>query len=72
MKKGENDFLGFIDIEKFRMRGFKRVFKIRRFFNLFKEDDVRKYVNIYRRIFIIKFGMRCLFLCDCLFFYIVF
>ncbi|KAJ1421228.1 Ribosomal protein S6e [Sesbania bispinosa] len=37
------------DIEKPRMRGPKRASKIRKLFNLSKEDDVRKYVNTYRR-----------------------
>ena len=31
------------------MRGPKRASKIRKLFNLGKEDDVRKYVNTYRR-----------------------
>ena len=33
------------------MRGPKRASKIRKLFNLSKEDDVRKYVNTYRREF---------------------
>ena len=31
------------------MRGPKRASKIRKLFNLSKDDDVRKYVNTYRR-----------------------
>ena len=33
------------------MRGPKRASKIRKLFNLGKDDDVRKYVNTYRRKF---------------------
>ena len=33
------------------MRGPKRASKIRKLFNLTKDDDVRKYVNTYRRSF---------------------
>lgn len=33
------------------MRGPKRASNIRKLFNLSKEDDVRKYVNTYRRTF---------------------
>ncbi|GFP85132.1 40S ribosomal protein s6-2 [Phtheirospermum japonicum] len=36
------------------MRGPKRASKIRKLFNLSKEDDVRKYVNTYRRTFTTK------------------
>ncbi|THG20694.1 hypothetical protein TEA_005801 [Camellia sinensis var. sinensis] len=54
VKKGENDLPGLIDIEKPRMRGPKRASKIRKLFNLSKEDDVRKYVNTYRRTFTTK------------------
>ncbi|KAE8683305.1 40S ribosomal protein S6 [Hibiscus syriacus] len=56
VKKGENDLLGLTDTEKPRMRGPKRVSKIRKLFNLSKEDDVRKYVNTYRRTFTTKSG----------------
>ncbi|MBA0726845.1 hypothetical protein Golax_002643 [Gossypium laxum] len=38
------------------MRGPKRASKIRKLFNLSKEDDVRKYVNTYRRTFTTKSG----------------
>jgi len=38
------------------MRGPKRASKIRKLFNLSKEDDVRKYVNTYRRTFTNKSG----------------
>ena len=56
VKKGENDLPGLTDIEKPRMRGPKRASKIRKLFNLSKEDDVRKYVNTYRRTFTTKSG----------------
>ncbi|KAJ7980525.1 40S ribosomal protein S6 [Quillaja saponaria] len=55
VKKGENELPGLTDTEKPRMRGPKRVSKIRELFNLSKEDDVRKYVNTYRRTFTTKF-----------------
>lgn len=38
---GEKDIFGLIDIIIFRRLGFKRVSKIRKLFNLLKEDDVR-------------------------------
>lgn len=57
MKKGDNDLPGLTDTEKPRMRGPKRASKIRKLFNLSKEDDVRKYVNTYRRSFTTKSGM---------------
>jgi hypothetical protein len=38
------------------MRGPKRATKIRKLFNLTKEDDVRKYVNTYRRTFVSSTG----------------
>jgi small subunit ribosomal protein S6e len=57
VKKGENDLPGLTDTEKPRMRGPKRASKIRKLFNLSKEDDVRKYVNSYRRSFTTKSGM---------------
>lgn len=56
MKKGDNDLPGLTDTEKPRMRGPKRASKIRKLFNLSKEDDVRKYVNTYRRTFTTKAG----------------
>ncbi|KAB5556479.1 hypothetical protein DKX38_007388 [Salix brachista] len=56
VKKGENDLPGLTDVEKPRMRGPKRASKIRKLFNLSKEDDVRKYVNTYRRTFTTKAG----------------
>jgi len=55
VKKGENDLPGLTDVEKPRMRGPKRASKIRKLFNLSK-DDVRKYVNTYRRTFTTKNG----------------
>lgn len=60
VKKGENDLPGLTDTEKPRMRGPKRASKIRKLFNLSKEDDVRKYVNTYRRSFTTKSGKRLL------------
>ncbi|CAN6865894.1 unnamed protein product, partial [Brassica oleracea] len=54
VKKGEKDLPGLTDTEKPRMRGPKRASKIRKLFNLTKDDDVRKYVNTYRRKFINK------------------
>ncbi|MQL73200.1 hypothetical protein Taro_005532 [Colocasia esculenta] len=59
VKKGDNDLPGLTDIEKPRMRGPKRASKIRKLFNLSKEDDVRKYVNTYRRTFTNKAGKKC-------------
>ena len=56
MKKGEGELPGLTDVEKPRMRGPKRASKIRKLFNLSKEDDVRKYVNTYRRTFTTKSG----------------
>lgn len=51
VKKGEQELPGLTDEEKPRMRGPKRASKIRKLFNLSKDDDVRKYVNTYRRSF---------------------
>lgn len=56
VKKGDNDLPGLTDVEKPRMRGPKRASKIRKLFNLSKDDDVRKYVNTYRRNFTSKTG----------------
>lgn len=56
IKKGDNDIFGLIDIIVLRRFGFKRVGKIRKMFNLFKEDDVRQYV--IRRIFFEKEGKK--------------
>ncbi|MFQ6630126.1 hypothetical protein Gotur_007999 [Gossypium turneri] len=58
VKKGENELPGMTDTEKTRMRGPKRASKIRKLFNLSKEDDVRKYVNSYRRTFTTKSGKK--------------
>uniref|UniRef100_A0A6N2NAT5 non-specific serine/threonine protein kinase n=4 Tax=rosids TaxID=71275 RepID=A0A6N2NAT5_SALVM len=58
VKKGEKDLPGLTDVEKPRMRGPKRASKIRKLFNLSKEDDVRKYVNTYRRTFTTKSGKK--------------
>jgi len=48
-KIGDAPLPGLTDEEKPRMRGPKRASKIRKLFALSKEDDVRKYVNTYRR-----------------------
>ena len=48
-KQGDAPIPGLTDTEVPKMRGPKRASKIRKLFNLTKEDDVRKYVNIYRR-----------------------
>ncbi|CAI8592468.1 unnamed protein product [Vicia faba] len=58
MKKGENDLPGMADVEKPSIIGPKRASKIRKLFNLSKEDDVRKYVNTYRRTFTTKVGKK--------------
>jgi small subunit ribosomal protein S6e len=57
VKKGEKELPGLTDEEKPRMRGPKRASKIRKLFNLSKKDDVRKYVNTYRR-FVEKDGKK--------------
>lgn len=49
VKKGEKEFEGLTDEEKPRRLGPKRASKIRKLFNLSKEDDVRKYVTAYAR-----------------------
>jgi len=58
VKKGENDLPGLTDTEKPRMRGPKRASKIKKLFNLGKDDDVRTYVNTYRRTFTNKKGKK--------------
>jgi small subunit ribosomal protein S6e len=40
------------------MRGPKRASRVRALFNLGKDDDVRKYVNTYRRTFEDKAGKK--------------
>ena len=47
---GEQELPGLTDEEKPRLRGPKRASKIRKLFNLTKDDDVRKYVNTYRKV----------------------
>jgi len=47
VKKGDNELPGLTDEEKPRQRGPKRASKIRKMFNLTKDDDVRHYVKIY-------------------------
>ncbi|BBN07184.1 small subunit ribosomal protein S6e [Marchantia polymorpha subsp. ruderalis] len=59
VKQGEKHLPGLTDTEKPRMRGPKRATKIRKLFNLSKEDDVRKYVNTYRRTFTSATGKKC-------------
>eukprot|EP00216_Chloropicon_sp_CCMP2111_P003458 CAMPEP_0198238930 /NCGR_PEP_ID=MMETSP1446-20131203/4463_1 /TAXON_ID=1461542 ORGANISM="Unidentified sp, Strain CCMP2111" /NCGR_SAMPLE_ID=MMETSP1446 /ASSEMBLY_ACC=CAM_ASM_001112 /LENGTH=245 /DNA_ID=CAMNT_0043921433 /DNA_START=50 /DNA_END=787 /DNA_ORIENTATION=+ len=49
IKQGPEPIPGLTDKELPKLRGPKRASKIRKLFNLSKEDDVRKYVNIYRR-----------------------
>ncbi len=44
---GEAELPGLTDEEKPRQRGPKRASKIRKMFNLTKDDDVRHYVKIY-------------------------
>eukprot|EP00250_Pteridium_aquilinum_P012889 c21007_g2_i1 orf=338-1084(-) len=58
VKQGEQHLPGLTDTEKPRMRGPKRASKIRKLFNLSKEDDVRKYVNTYRRTFTSSTGKK--------------
>jgi small subunit ribosomal protein S6e len=58
VKQGDNHLPGLTDTEKPRMRGPKRATKIRKLFNLTKEDDVRKYVNTYRRTFVSSTGKK--------------
>lgn len=50
VKKGETELPGLTDEEKPRLRGPKRASNIRKLFNLTKDDDVRKYVNTYRKV----------------------
>ncbi|KDD74799.1 ribosomal protein S6e [Helicosporidium sp. ATCC 50920] len=47
VRKGEAELPGLTDEEKPRQRGPKRASRIRKMFNLSKEDDVRHYVKIY-------------------------
>ena len=58
VKQGESPIPGLTDTEKPRMRGPKRASKIRKLFDLEKKDDVRKYVNTYRREFEDKKGKK--------------
>ena len=51
VKQGPGPLPGLTDDEKPRLRGPKRASKIRKLFALDKKDDVRKYVNTYRREF---------------------
>ncbi len=47
VKKGPGELPGLTDEQKPKMRGPKRASKIRKMFNLTKDDDVRHYVKIY-------------------------
>jgi len=58
VKQGDAHIEGLTDTEKDRMRGPKRASKIRKLFNLTKDDDVRTYVNTYRRTFETKTGKK--------------
>ena len=58
VKQGDAPIPGLTDTERPRMRGPKRASKIRKLFDLKKEDDVRKYVNTYRREFTDKAGKK--------------
>jgi len=49
VKKGENDIPGLTDTVKPRTYGPKRASKIRKLFNLSKDDDVRKYVIKHKK-----------------------
>ncbi|KFM26706.1 40S ribosomal protein S6 [Auxenochlorella protothecoides] len=49
VRKGVAELPGLTDEEKPRQRGPKRASKIRKMFNLTKDDDVRHYVKIYGR-----------------------
>merc|ERR1712205_55802 len=51
VKQGDAEVPGLTDTEVARLRGPKRASKIRKLFALTKEDDVRQYVNTYRREF---------------------
>jgi len=51
VKTGEKDIEGLTDTTRPKMRGPKRASKIRKLFALEKTDDVRTYVNSYRREF---------------------
>ena len=50
LRAGESEVPGLTDESKPRLRGPKRASKIRKLFNLTKEDDVRKYVNVFRKV----------------------
>jgi len=58
VKQGEGELPGLTDSEKPRLRGPKRASKIRKLFALDRKDDVRKYVNSYRREFESKTGKK--------------
>jgi small subunit ribosomal protein S6e len=49
VKKGEEEIPGLTDKYVPRRLGPKRASKIRKLFNLSKQDDVRKYVSVYKR-----------------------
>eukprot|EP00201_Polytomella_parva_P008729 CAMPEP_0175051170 /NCGR_PEP_ID=MMETSP0052_2-20121109/7647_1 /TAXON_ID=51329 ORGANISM="Polytomella parva, Strain SAG 63-3" /NCGR_SAMPLE_ID=MMETSP0052_2 /ASSEMBLY_ACC=CAM_ASM_000194 /LENGTH=200 /DNA_ID=CAMNT_0016315417 /DNA_START=72 /DNA_END=670 /DNA_ORIENTATION=+ len=50
VKKGEQELPGLTTEEKPRLRGPKRASRIRKMFNLSKEDNVRKYVTTYGKV----------------------
>jgi len=49
VRKGENELPGVTDAERPRLRGPKRATKIRKLFNLSKEDNLKRYVKAYSR-----------------------
>ena len=58
VKQGDAAIPGLTDCEKPRLRGPKRASKIRKLFDLTKKDDVRTYVNTYRKEFENKKGKK--------------
>ncbi|KAK9808150.1 hypothetical protein WJX73_002221 [Symbiochloris irregularis] len=50
VKHGESPLPGLTDETKPKLRGPKRASKIRKLFNLSKDDDVRKYVKTYQTV----------------------
>eukprot|EP00210_Caulerpa_lentillifera_P009212 g8782.t2 len=49
VRKGENELPGVTDTERPRLRGPKRATKIRKLFNLSKDDNLRRYVKAYSK-----------------------
>lgn len=58
VKIGDADIPGLTDTSRPKMRGPKRCSKVRKLFALAKGDDVRAYVNTYRRDFETKNGSK--------------